>query len=121
MWHFRVASKGDDRWIKGLVKGLTVEGGSGLVVVDPLDASAEYACVQEKITLTAGVSDISTRLSFNVLSLILRFQDDAFSTLKFGTAPALARCTHFDRIWVNVSGKCSKLVCLYVSFNCKIF
>ncbi|KAG0568137.1 hypothetical protein KC19_7G189300 [Ceratodon purpureus] len=99
-----IASKGNDKWIKGMVKGLTVEGGSGLVVVDPLDVSAEYACVQEKITLTAGASDISTRLSFNVLSLILRFQDDAFSTFKFGVAPALSRCTHFDRIWVNVSG-----------------
>jgi vacuolar protein sorting-associated protein 13A/C len=106
MVHFRIASKGNDKWIKGMVKGLTVEGGSGLVVVDPLDVTAEYACVQEKITLAAGASDISTRLSFNVLSLILRFQDDAFSTFKFGAAPALARCTHFDRIWVNVSGTC---------------
>lgn len=89
-----------------MVKGLTVEGGSGLVVVDPVDVSAEYACVQEKITFLAGASDISTRLSFNVLSLILRFQDDAFSTFKFGGAQALSRCTHFDRIWVNVSGTC---------------
>ncbi|XP_024384462.1 uncharacterized protein [Physcomitrium patens] len=99
-----IKSKGDDKWIKGMVKGLTVEGGSGLVVVDPVDVSAEYACVQEKITFLAGASDISTRLSFNVLSLILRFQDDAFSTFKFGGAQALSRCTHFDRIWVNVSG-----------------
>jgi vacuolar protein sorting-associated protein 13A/C len=106
MGHFRIASKGNDKWIKGIVKGLTVEGGSGLVVVDPLEASAEYSCVQEKITLTAVVSDISTRLTFSVLSLILRFQDDAFSTFKLGAAPALARCTHFDRIWVNASGTC---------------
>lgn len=106
MWHFRVKSKGNDKWIKGVAKGLTVEGGSGLVVVDPLDASAEYECVQEKITLTAVISGISTRLTFNVLSLILRFQDDAFSTFKLGAAPVLARCTHFDRIWVNASGTC---------------
>ncbi|KAG0559465.1 hypothetical protein KC19_10G107200 [Ceratodon purpureus] len=102
--YIMIASKGNDKWIKGVVKGLTVEGGSGLVVVDPLDASAEYSCVQEKITLAAGVSDISTRLTFNVLSLILRFQEDALSTFKLGGAPALARCTHFDRIWVNATG-----------------
>lgn len=87
-----------------MVKGLKVEGGSGLVVVDPLDVSAEYACVQDKITLNLGASDISMRLSFNVLSLILRFHDDALSTFRFGGAPPLARCTHFDRIWVNSSG-----------------
>lgn len=105
----RIASKGNDKWIKGMVKGLTVEGGSGLVVVDPLDISADYSCVQDKITLFAGATDISMRLSFNVLSLILRFHDDAFSTFRFGGAPALARCTHFDRIWVNVSGAIQNL------------
>lgn len=121
MWHLRIASKGDDKWIKGMVKRLTVEGGSGRVVVDSLDASAEYSCVQEKISLTVGVSDISTPLSFNVLSLILRFRDDAFSTFKFGGAPALAQCTHSDRIWVNVSGTCGKFVSSYYSSRCRMF
>ena len=42
-----------------------------------------YVCVKEKITLTVGAFDISTCYSSNVLSLILRFLDDTFSTFKF--------------------------------------
>jgi len=77
-----------------------------LVVVICVIGLGGRVLIAGKITLTAVVSDISTRLTFSVLSLILHFQDDAFSTFKLGAVPALARCTHFDRIWVNASGTC---------------
>jgi vacuolar protein sorting-associated protein 13A/C len=100
-----VAFKGNDRWIRGQVKGLTIEGGSGLVVVDPVDISAEYACVQDRMTMMVAVSDISMRLSFSVISLVLRFHDDALSTFHLAGMSPLSRCTHFDRIWANISSE----------------
>ncbi|KAH6816807.1 calcium-dependent lipid-binding family protein [Perilla frutescens var. frutescens] len=38
---FMFASKEDDRWIRALVKDLSVEAGSGLVVLDPMDVSGD--------------------------------------------------------------------------------
>ncbi|KAL2613699.1 hypothetical protein R1flu_025391 [Riccia fluitans] len=98
------ASKGSDKWIKGNVKSLTIEGGSGIVVVDPLDLSAEYAHRPEKTSLLVTSSDISTRLSYNVISLVLRIHQDAMSTFYFRDAYPVLPCTHFDRIWVTNSG-----------------
>lgn len=45
IWYFRIKFKGDDKWIKGMVKGFMVEGGFGLVVVDLVDVFVEYVCV----------------------------------------------------------------------------
>ncbi|PTQ34792.1 hypothetical protein MARPO_0076s0036 [Marchantia polymorpha] len=98
------ASKGKDRWIKGNVKSLTIEGGSGIVVVDPLDVTGEYSCVQDKTSMLVVSSDISMRLSYNVISLVLRIQQDAASTFYFGDARPVLPCTHFDRILVTNSG-----------------
>lgn len=101
---YRYASKGKDRWIKGNVKSLTIEGGSGIVVVDPLDVTGEYSCVQDKTSMLVVSSDISMRLSYNVISLVLRIQQDAASTFYFGDARPVLPCTHFDRILVTNSG-----------------
>eukprot|EP01018_Ginkgo_biloba_P025446 Gb_15429 [translate_table: standard] len=98
------ATKENDSWIRALVKGLTVESGSGLVVVDPVDMSGEYTCVQDKSSLSVITTDIYIHLSFSVLRLLLRLQDEAVAALQFGSANALSRCTHFDRIWVDKAG-----------------
>ncbi|KAL3679175.1 hypothetical protein R1sor_022131 [Riccia sorocarpa] len=98
------ASKGREKWIKGNVKSLMVEGGSGIVVVDPLDLSAEYTCKPEKTSILVTSSEISTRLSYNVISLVLRIHQDAMSTFYFRDAYPVLPCTHFDRIWVTSSG-----------------
>jgi vacuolar protein sorting-associated protein 13A/C len=119
--YLMVAFKGNDRWIRGQVKGLTIEGGSGLVVVDPVDISAEYACVQDRMTMMVAVSDISMRLSFSVISLVLRFHDDALSTFHLAGMSPLSRCTHFDRIWANISSKCIylNLILHHICSSCK--
>ncbi len=103
------------------MKGLTIEGGSGLVVVDPVDISAEYACVQDRMTMMVAVSDISMRLSFSVISLVLRFHDDALSTFHLAGMSPLSRCTHFDRIWANISSKCIylNLILHHICSSCK--
>lgn len=100
----RVASKGNDQWVKGHIKSLSIEGGSGIVVVDPLDVTGDYTCVQDKTSMTITTSDISMRLSFNVISLVLRFHQDAVSTFRFRDADPVLPCTHFDRIWVTNTG-----------------
>lgn len=99
----RFASKGRDQWIRGMVKGLSLEGGSGVVVLDPLDVQTEYSRVQDRISISVTTSDVSMRLSFNVIRLILRFQEDAILRFNVGGDQVVSRCTHFDRIWVNAS------------------
>lgn len=100
----RLATKGKDQWIRGQIKNLSIEGGSGIVVVDPLDVTGEYTCVQDKTSMIIGTTDISMRLSFNVISLVLRFHQDAVSTFRFRDAYPVLPCTHFDRIWVTNTG-----------------
>ncbi|KAM7259519.1 hypothetical protein ACFE04_015260 [Oxalis oulophora] len=67
----RYASKENDTWIRGLLKDLTVEAGSGLVILDPVDMSGGYTCTQ------------------------------VASALQFGNANPLAPCTNFDQLWVS--------------------
>ncbi|KAH9312827.1 hypothetical protein KI387_027862 [Taxus chinensis] len=98
------ATKENDRWVRGLVKGLTVESGSGLDMLDPVDISGEYSCVQDKTSISVITTDIYIHLSFSVLRLLLRLQDEAVAALQFGSANVISCCTHFDRIWVDKRG-----------------
>lgn len=98
------AAKENDIWIRAFVKGLTVESGSGLVVLDPVDISGEYTCVQDKTSVSVMTTDIYVHLSLSVLRLLLRLQDETVAALQFGSANALSRCTHFDRIWIDKRG-----------------
>ncbi|KAJ7520814.1 hypothetical protein O6H91_19G024000 [Diphasiastrum complanatum] len=103
-FNFMLALKGNDRWIKAFLKGLNVEAGSGLAVVDPLDVSGEYVCAHDKTNFYATVTEISIRLSLNVLRLMMRLQADIASKFQIGGVNALSQCTHFDRIWIDHSG-----------------
>ncbi|CAM6102066.1 unnamed protein product [Calypogeia fissa] len=103
-FNLMLASKGKDQWVRGHIKSLSIEGGSGIVVVDPLDVTGDYTCIQDKTSMTIATSDISMRLSFNVISLFLRFHQDSVSTFRFRDAAPVLPCTHFDRIWVTNTG-----------------
>ncbi|THG16067.1 hypothetical protein TEA_005602 [Camellia sinensis var. sinensis] len=72
------ASKENDTWIWTLVKDLTVEAGSGLIVLDPVDISGGYTSVNDK-----------TSVSLAALALQL------------GNTDPMAPCTNFDRLWVS--------------------
>lgn len=98
---FMYASKESDRWIRGLIKDLTVESGSGLIVLDPVDISGGYTSFKEKINISFLSTDICVHLSLSVLSLLLNLHSQAAAALQFGNADPLCPCTNFERIWVS--------------------
>ncbi|GKV06822.1 hypothetical protein SLEP1_g18658 [Rubroshorea leprosula] len=99
--NFMYASKENDTWIRALVKDLTVEAGSGLVILDPVDISGAYTSVKERINMSLISTDICIHLSLSTISLLLNLQRQAAAALQFGNATPLAICTNFDRIWVS--------------------
>ncbi|XP_073302377.1 uncharacterized protein [Primulina huaijiensis] len=98
---FMYASKEDDRWIRCLFKDLTVEAGSGLVVLDPVDISGGYTSVKDKTNISLMSTDIYAHLSLGVISLLLNLQTQLSTTMLFGNADPLSPCSNFDRIWVS--------------------
>ncbi|KAM2018735.1 hypothetical protein ACFX1T_021631 [Malus domestica] len=108
---FMYASKENDTWVQALVKDLTVEAGSGLLVLDPVDISGGYTSVKDKANISLLSTDVCFHLSLSVVSLILNLQSQATSALQFGNSMPLAGCTNFDRIWVSPkeNGSCYNL------------
>ncbi|KAA8527969.1 hypothetical protein F0562_035162 [Nyssa sinensis] len=98
---FMYASKENDTWIRALVKDLTLEAGSGLIILDPVDISGGYTSVKDKTNISLISTDVYVHLSLSVISLILNLQSQAAAALQFGIADPLAPCTNFDRIWVS--------------------
>ncbi|XP_051130647.1 uncharacterized protein LOC127251100 isoform X2 [Andrographis paniculata] len=98
---FMYASKEEDKWIRGLLKDLIVEAGSGLVVLDPVDVSGGYTSVKDKTNISLMSTDIYAHLSLSVISLLLNLLSQASTALQFGNADPLCPCTNFDRIWVS--------------------
>ena len=86
------------------MKDLTVEAGSGLIVLDPVDISAGYTSVKEKTNMSLISTNIRVHLSLSAISLILSLQNQAYEALQFGNVIPLAPCTNFDRIWVSPKG-----------------
>ena len=86
------------------MKDLTVEAGSGLVILDPVDISGGYTSVKDKTSISVISSDIFIHLSLSVISLGLHLKNQATEALQFGNSSPLASCTNFDRIWVARKG-----------------
>lgn len=86
------------------MKGLTLEAGSGLTVLDPVDISGGYTSVKDKTNISLVATDICIHLSLSVISLVLNLQNQATAALQFGNANPLAPCTNFDRVWVSPKG-----------------
>ncbi|XP_010266663.1 PREDICTED: uncharacterized protein LOC104604129 isoform X2 [Nelumbo nucifera] len=101
---FMYASKADDTWIRTLVKDLTFEAGSGLIVLDPVDISGGYTSVKDKTNISLISTNICFHLSLSVISLVLNLQNQAAAALQFGNADPLASCSNFDRLWVSQKG-----------------
>lgn len=101
---YRYASKENDTWARSLVKDLTVESGSGLLVLAPVNISAGYTSVKEKTNISITSTDICIHLSLSVASLLLKLQNEALSALQFGNINPLASCSNFKRIWVSPKG-----------------
>ncbi|XP_062178337.1 uncharacterized protein LOC133883124 isoform X2 [Alnus glutinosa] len=98
---FMYASKENDTWIRALVKDLTVEAGSGLIILDPVDISGGYTSIKDKTNMSLILTNICIHLSLSAISVILNLQNQAAAALQFGNAIPLAPCTNFDRLWVS--------------------
>lgn len=81
-----------------------VEAGSGLIILDPVDISAGYTSVREKISISLLSSDICIHLSLSALSLVMNLLNQASVAMQFGNTNPLAPCTNFDRLWVSSKG-----------------
>ncbi|KAL2906379.1 putative vacuolar protein sorting-associated protein 13F [Bienertia sinuspersici] len=97
----RYASQEDGTWIRALLKDLTVEAGSGLVVLNPVDVLGGYTSVKDKTNMSLSSTDIHLHLSLSVISLLLNLQNQVSGALQFGDANPLATCTNFERLWVS--------------------
>ncbi|XP_071698618.1 uncharacterized protein [Rutidosis leptorrhynchoides] len=102
---FMFASKENDIWIRALLKDLTVEAGSGLRILDPVDISGGYTSVKDKTNISLISSDIFVHLSLSAVSLILNLQNQAVAALRFQSADPLSPCTNYDQIWVSPKAK----------------
>ncbi|KAK2971030.1 hypothetical protein RJ640_025804 [Escallonia rubra] len=98
---FMFASKENDTWIRALLKDLTVEAGSGLIILDPVDISGGYTSVKDKTNISLISTDIYVHLPISVISLSLNLQSQVASALQFGNADLLSPCTNFDQVWVS--------------------
>lgn len=86
------------------MKDLTVEAGSGLVILEPVDISGGYTSVKDKTSISVVSTDICIHLSLSVAALLLRLQVQTSSALQFGNVNPLASCTNFRRVWVSPKG-----------------
>ncbi|KAK7264763.1 hypothetical protein RJT34_32373 [Clitoria ternatea] len=98
---FMYASKEKDTWIRALVKDFSVEAGSGLIILDPVDISGGYTSVKDKTNISLLSTDICMHLSLSAISLILNLQSQAYVALNLGNSTPLVPCTNYDRIWVS--------------------
>lgn len=102
---FMYASKEKDTWARCLVKDLTIEAGSGLVIMEPVDISGGYTSVKDKTNISVTSTNICIHLSLSVASLLLKLQNQALAALQFGNVNPLTSCTNFKRLWVSPKGE----------------
>lgn len=86
------------------MKDFTIEAGSGLVILDPVDVSGGYTSVKDKTNMSLVTTDICIHLSLSSISLILNLQSQAVEAMKFGNAVPLVACINFDKLWVSPRG-----------------
>lgn len=86
------------------MKALTVEAGSGLIILDPVDISGGYTSVKEKTNISLVATDICIHISLSAISLVLNLHSQVAAALQFGNAVPLAPCTNFDQVWVCPKG-----------------
>jgi vacuolar protein sorting-associated protein 13A/C len=115
----RYASKEKDIWARSVVKDLSIEAGSGLLVLEPVDFSWKYTSVNEKTNIILTSTDVCIHLSLSVASLLLKLQNQTLAALQFGNISPLISCTNFKRVWSSPDGAFSypSLLCC-VDFHC---
>jgi vacuolar protein sorting-associated protein 13A/C len=94
-----------------VVKDLTIEAGSGLLVLEPVEFSWKYTSVGAKTNIILTSSEICIHLSLSVASLLLKLQNQTLAALQFGNIIPLVSCTNFKRVWTSPEGTCSSSFC----------
>uniref|UniRef100_A0A0E0NER2 C2 domain-containing protein n=1 Tax=Oryza rufipogon TaxID=4529 RepID=A0A0E0NER2_ORYRU len=102
---FMYASKEKDIWARSVVKDLTIEAGSGLLVLEPVDVSWKYTSVSEKTNIVLASTDVYIHLSLSVASLLLKLQNQTLAALQFGNNNPLVSCINFKRVWTSPNGE----------------
>ncbi|XP_074301933.1 uncharacterized protein LOC141633346 isoform X1 [Silene latifolia] len=105
---FMFASNEEDAWIRAVLKDLTIEAGSGLVILNPVDVSGAYTSVKDKTNMSLMCTDIHIHLSLSIISLLLNLQNQVAGALQFGNANPVVSCTNFERIWMSPKENGSK-------------
>lgn len=98
---FMYACKEEDTWIRALLKDFTIEAGSGLIILNPVDVSGGYTSVKDKTNMSLISTDIHLHFSLGVISLLLNLQSQVAGALQLGNANPLVPCTNFERLWVS--------------------
>ena len=83
------------------LRSLSLDASSGLRVIEPVDAEVNYSSVSGKQDVHIMLSNLFANLSFSVLQLILRLQEDISSFLRITARQATIRCYQFDKIWTE--------------------
>jgi vacuolar protein sorting-associated protein 13A/C len=104
-----------------VVKDLTVEAGSGLLVLEPVDFSWKYTSVSEKTNIILTSSEICIHLSLSVASLMLKLQNQTLAALQFGNINPLVSCTNFKRVWTSPEGTCLLVHLVFVGRHIIVF
>ncbi|KAK9670363.1 hypothetical protein RND81_13G196500 [Saponaria officinalis] len=105
---FMFASNEEDAWIRAVLKDLTIEAGSGLIILNPVDVSGAYTSVKDKTNMSLMCTDMHFHLSLSIISLLLNLQNQVAGALEFGNANPVLPCTNFERIWVSPKENGSK-------------
>ncbi|KAK1425949.1 hypothetical protein QVD17_14616 [Tagetes erecta] len=102
---FMCVSKENNTWIQALLKELTMEAGSGLRILDPVDIYAGYTSVKDETNISMVSSDIYVHLPLSAISLILNLQSQVVAALQFQSDDPLSPCTNYDRVWTPTKAK----------------
>ena len=86
---------------KDISNYISLDASSGLCVIEPVDAEVNYSSVSGKQDIHVLLSNVFTNLSFSVLQLILRLQEDISSFLRITSRQATIQCYEFDKIWTE--------------------
>ncbi|XP_024524741.1 uncharacterized protein LOC9654875 isoform X2 [Selaginella moellendorffii] len=97
----RLVMKGDDLEVSAKANNFCIQGRRGIYVLEPVDTNCRYSKVSTKQNLHATMSDVVCNLTFSMIQLILKLQEDAQSLILLTSKKIAVECTEFDRIWAD--------------------
>ena len=78
-----------------------MESSTSLSVVDPFDTDLQYSDLGGVQTGSARTTNLTATLTYNVIRLANRLQQDYHSFLQITSQEFTAGCTEFYKVWVQ--------------------